>query len=535
MSASLRVVVPTLIASVLLLASGCAPESSPSASSGRAAGPVVTAEYTSHPDEPPSIRPAVYLELSDEETTSAPGGGELRPGADWPKPQLALFLTGRQSGYIEPCGCTGFATAKGGLSRRYTFLQELRNRGWNVVPLDVGNQVNRVGVEAELKFQTTIGALKKMEYSAIGLGPDDLRISIGELAVAVAGDNDQESLFVSANVDLLGMNARYRIVQVAGVRIGITGFLGKEERAQVNSSEMELTDAREALRPIVQKFLEEKCELRILLAQASLDETRQIAKEFPGEFGIILTAGGAGEPTREPELIPGTKSQMIQVGTKGMYVGLVGLYPPDVVPRMRYERVVLDARFPDSPEILDAFGLYQQQLKDLGLSGLGLRPVRFPGDQGEFVGHEVCGGCHTKAYEVFEESPHFHATESIANPTERSAIPRHFDPECISCHVTGWDPQGFFPYASGYVSLEKTPHLQSNGCENCHGPGSKHVAVEKGRETVSDDERKALRQQMRVTLEEAKTSLCYQCHDIDNSPEFEFDSYWEQIEHHGKD
>ena len=63
----------------------------------------------------------------------------VKPCQDWLPPQFALFVTGRQHGYIEPCGCTGLDQAKGGLSRRHSVLRDLRNRGWDVVPIDVGN------------------------------------------------------------------------------------------------------------------------------------------------------------------------------------------------------------------------------------------------------------------------------------------------------------------------------------------------------------------------------------------------------------
>src|SRR5437016_3748732 len=34
----------------------------------------------------------------------------------WPKPKLALVISGRQDGYLEPCGCAGLENQKGGLS-----------------------------------------------------------------------------------------------------------------------------------------------------------------------------------------------------------------------------------------------------------------------------------------------------------------------------------------------------------------------------------------------------------------------------------
>jgi hypothetical protein len=67
----------------------------------------------------------------------------------------------------------------------------------------------------------------------------------------------------------------------------------------------------------------------------------------------------------------------------------------------------------------------------------------------QFVGSAVCGECHTKAHAIWEKTPHQHATESIVHPKERSEIPRHFDPECLSCHVTGWEPQKYVPFAGG--------------------------------------------------------------------------------------
>ena len=56
---------------------------------------------------------------------------------------------------------------------------------------------------------------------------------------------------------------------------------------------------------------------------------------------------------------------------------------------------------------------------------------------------------------------------------------------------------------------------------------------------ASDEELEKLREGMRLTLEEARTSKCYECHDADNDPHFSeegaFERYWKQIEHIGKD
>jgi hypothetical protein len=223
---------------------------------------------------------------------------------------------------------------------------------------------------------------------------------------------------------------------------------------------------------------------------------------------------------------------MIQVGTKGMYVGVVGVFDDPERP-LRYQRVPLDGRFEDSREMLQLLASYQEQLKAAGLEGLGVRPIPYPTSR-TFVGSHRCEECHEDDYEIWEHTPHAHALDSLVNPGERSEIPRHFDPECISCHVIGWNPQKYFPYESGYLGLNATPLMHNVGCENCHGPGSAHVAAESGDIDVTDEELERLMEEMRLPLDHAEKK-CMECHDLDNSPDFHvegaFEEYWEQVEH----
>jgi len=128
----------------------------------------------------------------------------------------------------------------------------------------------------------------------------------------------------------------------------------------------------------------------------------------------------------------------------------------------------------------------------------------------------------------------------VKPPNNRGDIARHFDPECLSCHVTGWAPQQYYPFESGYLSLDKTPRMQHNGCENCHGPGNAHVAAESGEGDLSADAIAKLRDAMKLPIAGGIAERkCLECHDLDNSPDFHkpgaFDKYWIEVEHKGKD
>lgn len=459
--------------------------------------------------------------------------------ANWPEPQAVIFVSGQQHGYIEPCGCTGLENQKGGLIRRDTLITQLRERGWEVIPVDVGNQVRRIGRQPELKFQTTVEAFKKMGYKAATLGIDDLKLSSIELIQMAGSDGLTESPFISSNVSVVDPSffPGYKIVEAGGRKIGITAALGNELSSEVQSSDIQILNSVEKLKEVIEEFDAQKCDFRILLAHASLEESAEMARQVKG-FDLVVTAGGFGEPTLRPEPIDGSSAVMVQVGTKGMYSGIVGLFDDPEHP-IRYQKLAISSQFKDSARMLEEFATYQNRLKDAGFKGLGIVPAAAHPTGRKYVGAEVCGDCHTTAYEIWENSPHVFATDSIVEPdNERGGITRQFDPECISCHATGWNAQNFYPYESGFMSLSETPHLVGSGCENCHGPGSEHAAAELGDIDVTNERLKELQQQMILPLDRAREK-CLECHDLDNSPDFHvdgaFDEYWEQVKHYGKD
>ena len=527
---------------------GRATDGTPTEASPKSGQPVLAA-----PEKADGERPEMQLASSQSQPNEAGNdGGSKRSlpveanvateaernqkiALDWPSPQAVLFVSGQQHGYLEPCGCTGLEKQKGGLIRRDTLLTELRDRGWNLIPIDVGNQVRRVGRQPEIKFQSTVEAFKMMGYEAATLGVDDLNLSSVELIQTASSDDLNAGAFIATNVTILDPSffPTHKIVESGGRKIGITAALGKEfAEAFEENDDVEVSDPVDALKPIVQQLQSEGCDFLVLLAHASLEESAELAKAVPG-FDLVVTAGGFGEPTLHPEPIDGTEAVMVQVGTKGMYGGIVGLFDDPQHP-IRYQKIAISSQFKDSPRMLDQFADYQQQLKRAGFANLGISPIKHPSGN-EFVGSESCGDCHTSAFEVWENSPHVHATDSIvAANNDRGGIPRHHDPECISCHATGWQPQRFYPYATGFISPEETELMMGSGCENCHGPGKAHVDAEYGDVEVDNDTLVKLREQMVLRLDQAR-DRCLECHDLDNSPEFDFDEYWDVVKHYGKD
>jgi hypothetical protein len=445
----------------------------------------------------------------------------------WEKPKLAIVVSGMLDGYIEPCGCAGLDNQKGGLSRRHTMIRQLQEKEWPVISIDLGGMVRRLGPQASIKLQRSLDAHQTIGYDVVGIGERDLKLPTDNLLATLG--QDKTSPFVSANVQSVfdedfGLTHRYRVVERGGKRIGVTQVLGKERGANLQNVDFQFQPPAEALPAVLEKLKAEKCDLLILLANSSIEEARQLAAQF-GDFDFVVAAGDSDPPSPEMDPIEGTETKLLELSHKGMYAGVLGIYDDPKQP-LRYQRVPMDGRFPDSEEMVAMMAAYQEQLKGQGLPGLGLRPNPHPTGR-RFVGSESCAECHTDEYDIWKKTPHAHATETLVKLT----TPRQFDPECLSCHVTGWEPQQIYPFVSGFESIAKSAHLLGNGCENCHGPGADHVAAENGDVDADDDRLEELRTQVRLTLEDARKQDCYRCHDLDNSPEFDFETYWPKMEH----
>lgn len=504
-------------------------------------------EHQSHPKpDPVKTNGPVFL---DEAT-----------GKPWPKPVAALVFTGEQDGYLEPCGCAGLENQKGGLKRRHTMIRTLRDDwGWPLVAMDAGEQVKHFGPQAQIKFRQSIESLIEIGYQAVGFGVRDLRTDVLGLAINL---DEATNPLTSANVALMdfdsGLTKRFRVITVgegaAAVRIGVTSVTGDAALAELGPSDDLLTlPASQALAEVLPELVAAKCDQNVLLVYGDRAEAEALARKHD-VFDWVVAARGSDEPPSEAMVVEGTKrgggTALVEVGHKGQYAVVVGLYrKPGATPKpgsgegwlARYQRTPLDHRWADSPEMQKRLVDYQDELRTLGWEGLNVRPQLHPTAE-DFAGSAACADCHTSAWEVFVNTPHFSTTETLVALSPA----RHFDPECISCHSTGWEPQKYFPFKSGWLSYEETPAMFGQGCENCHGPAARHAAVENGDLEVSEAEQTSLRQALHMDVVENEGNMpgqalgkavnnCLQCHDLDNSPDFDFQEYWPQVAHEGMD
>ena len=120
-----------------------------------------------------------------------------------------------------------------------------------------------------------------------------------------------------------------------------------------------------------------------------------------------------------------------------------------------------------------------------------------------FAASGRCAQCHTAEMAKWSFTKHSRAWESLLTHSVEGSTN---NPDCISCHTTGFGQVGGF----GEPTPSNIRKFKAVQCEACHGPLNGHPNDQSVQPTS-------------ITAE-----TCTGCHDEANSPDFDFASYLQQ-------
>lgn len=379
--------------------------------------------------------------------------------------------------------------------------------------MDTGDAVVGVGKQAEIKTAAYAEALAYMGYDAVAMGETEARY------VAECGNKQ----LYGKNVPLLAVNAfdagsnkpladKAYIVKKTqeGLKVGITAVIGDNLifRALPGNEKLKITDALEAVRKQVDE-LRKKVDLVVLLSHTGYDLAKRIATEIPGIDVILVGHQTASSPAAPVENIGSTV--LMQAKSTGTHIGklVLDINQEKKIANAAGEYVPLTSDLADDPRMVKVIEEHDRQWEAYIASLRAQYSSPASASTGEvghsqprpFVGALKCRECHRSEYDSWLKTAHAKAFQSLRKNN------RTTDPECVSCHTTGYKSKG------GFTSEYATPQLQGVQCEACHGAGVIHTRrPAKGFGAVLQ-------------------SSCTQCHDAKNSPNFNFKAYREKILH----
>jgi hypothetical protein len=549
---------------------------------------------------------------------------EQGPGGfkNWKKPLVTLVLSGQMHGFNDPCGCSD--PQYGGLPRLYNFIESLKAKKWDVVGIDLGElpQIKGIHKQNLLKYELSIRALGVMNYRAVGIGRDEVLLPLGEGLVQVWDDKKPYPRLISASLADTAPGEKYHDLNVRpyeiiehttpkiGVpKIGVISLMGPDLRKELTPLE-KFRPSEKELSNALAEFAKKGVEIGIILhheyptvnpkipvgiaqARAIEKERRDLAQacaEFcdaerkknkkipPIQLMMVLT--DESEPPMLLKQLDNVPTKTMEIGHKGRYIGLIGVYKTGDEFTLKHENVLMSpdwqtekGKEKDNP-VIALMEEYNRKLKNEDILAMFSRSPHFNqipeqgkgGLKATYVGSARCIECHADAGQVWtNQGPKSHhkaveTLESLKNPSGRQ-----FDPECMMCHTTGFKhPGGYNNLVTDLANWDGKPvaglnpkkvkdhndSLRGVGCESCHGPGSAHVKnpndksvhdlINPYRPTAREreledkviagkkwmgNEATEYQQKSRSRMQQLSASLCMKCHDDQN------DVHWGQKGH----
>ena len=411
-------------------------------------------------------------------------------GTDRP---LVILISGDTAGWIVPCGCA--SNQSGGLLRRATYAADLRKRV-DLIVADVGGAPGGTSPYQRVKFEAILDGELAMGIAAHNIGGPEADLGVDYLRQLI---DTKKVPFISANLrdadgepvaDLL------RIVEIADRRVALAGVLSPQYAA----AGMQITDPKTALLGCIAEA-GDRYDTLVVLAYLPEDELHELAGALP-EADVIV-----GGPTGQ-SIPPRTVGQALLTSATNKGKFLVRLETLPQTPDLQWTAYFAEMGpdLTDHPNQLDNLQHYLDELarRDFKPRQTGLVAPTPPGipESYRIAGNRSCLECHEEDCRLWEESKHAEAWQVLEEQG------KHVDPACQQCHTTGYGLPG------GFASVRGTAARRAVGCENCHGPSAAHVDAPSEKTPFDAGDQ------------------CIRCHDHENSPEFDYDEYWQNI-HHG--
>jgi hypothetical protein len=468
----------------------------------------------------------------------APGckRGSSPPAPAAPVPSLRIYALGGAAGAIEPCGCV--KDMLGGVDHAAAFLSQQRKSGVGSLLVGAGPMLfadptipPAQRTQALFKADTMARSLKDLGLVAWAPGANDWALGEAELARL---RTESGAALLAGNLSGATAGARAaQVVEVGGHKVGLVGVSLPDVRG-AGVEGIQVQSAEEALRAGHAQVTAEGADLVVALVAAHRGTALRLAESARGYQLVVVgkgyDQGEANDPPFPPSVIG--DALVVQAPNHLQGVGVVDLYVRDGSYRfadgsglaLEEERSSLDRRIeelearlsewqrngasseeiearrkdlaelrarrarlaePSQPtagsyfryelvQVRESLGADAQVAKRLEAyykrvnehnreAFADAKPPPVPEGQSGYVGVEQCSTCHEAARKFWDGTPHAQAYVTL----EREH--KQFNLDCVSCHVTGYDKPG----GSTVTHVEGLEAVQ---CENCHGPGSRHVA-----------------------------------------------------------
>ena len=288
--------------------------------------------------------------------------------ASQPK-RIRILHTNDVHGTISPVPDSvviGHPANLGGSAYLATIVDRARQQeAGRTLLLDSGDAVHGQASTDLDKGQSMMEVMDQVGYDAGTLGNHDFQWGVGNLVDRLARSRHP---VVVANVvredgTPLPNTQPYKIVDIGGMRVGITGLLTAETAQKQRKDRIEgirFLDEAEALRQQVALLRNQGAELILVMSHMGLEKDREVAQRFPEE-NLVFLGGHSHDRVTGPERLAG--NFLVQAGSQGKEVGeLVLELEKSRVVGVEHRLIPVDpATVPADPEVASLVARYEER------------------------------------------------------------------------------------------------------------------------------------------------------------------------------
>jgi len=367
--------------------------------------------------------------------------------------------------------------------------------------VDAGDLFGRRSKDEKHQTEFLCRMTSDLGYDGIGLGERDLNYGLPFLREMI---EKYELPFTNANVRDAAPGElilpEYLVVERNGVKYGLVSVLDPNLKIitmTADEATFTVDDPVATLRQLIPRMRKE-ADCIVLLGHMGENNTEPVIKEVKG---IDMSVTGHTFRSLQTERVL-HDTAMFAATHEGRYIGRANLFIEEETGRVMAIDVgitSLDDAIVADPQTQTKVTEYKADLVKFKAAKRAAYPRNQGSDKETFLGERSCMSCHEDAWKAYTGSQHRRAFATIRNDGQSN------EPECLSCHTTG------YMYKNGYSNKPPNNKLVNVQCEACHSYGTTHARDGKW-------------------VAQAKDS-CVICHDQQNSPDFDYATYWEKIKH----
>jgi hypothetical protein len=383
----------------------------------------------------------------------------------------------------------------GGMARRATKINQVREAGMPVMVLEGGGFTGPEDELRALKFKTMLSGFRRMKYDAVAIG-------IPEILLLADGHETWETLQASG-LPLATLNLRFHgrmvaekplVVEREGVKAAVFALFLGEEIPESLATSWSVEDADRVIREVI-PYAEKNADFTIALLYGTREQVHQFVARHRG-MDIVVDAMNR-QPAFEP--MRWNDTLVLSAGEGGKYLGRVDARLVDGRWAFEAGLVSLTESVIEDEKLKGLYRAYLKQMRDMfreqeqdeGFAAqTGLPPMPTAED---------CLGCHETVYRQWKKTRHAAALASLAHESQ------DYNPECLPCHVVGYREGGF-------VSPSRTPEYGGVQCISCHGNMENHMNYHEG---LLDEEA--------IGPQEVTEAVCLYCHTERRDGDFVFE------------